>query len=122
MIILSVSDLTLGFGDRTVLSGVSFSVNEGDRVGVIGVNGIGKTTLLRAISGALDPESGSVFYARGKSLGYLAQNTAELGLTGQDTLLEHMIAAFPELTEAEERISLLEGELAAAHEIGRAHV
>lgn len=111
MVILSVSDLTLGFGDRTVLSGVSFSVNEGDRVGIIGVNGIGKTTLLRAIAGALIPEAGSVFSARGKSIGYLAQNTAELGLTGQDTLLEHMIAAFPELIEMEERISLLEKEL-----------
>ena len=114
MVLLSVSDLAIAFSGRTVLSGISFSVNEGDRVGIIGINGIGKTSLLRAINGSIMPESGSVFLAHGRSVGYLAQNTAELGLTGTDTLLEHMIAAFPELTAAEERIALLEAALAEA--------
>ena len=51
MIALSVSDVSLSFGMETVLKNISFSVNDGDRVGVIGVNGAGKTSLFRVITG-----------------------------------------------------------------------
>lgn len=112
MIVVSVSDLSLAFGEKEILSRVSFSVGEGDRLGIIGVNGAGKTTLLRAIAGEIAPESGSVFLANGTSVGFLAQNTAEVALTGNDTLLEHMTAAFPELLAAEAEIAALEEALA----------
>ncbi len=111
MIILSVSGLGLSFGGRAVLSDIGFSLNEGDRLGVIGVNGAGKTTLFRLITGDCVPETGSVFIARDKTVGLLSQNTAELGLFGTETLLEHMIAAFPELLALEKDIERLEGEL-----------
>ena len=51
MIILSTTDLSLRFGTTTVLENISFSINEGDRLGIIGVNGAGKTSLFRLITG-----------------------------------------------------------------------
>ena len=122
MIIISASGLSQSFGGRTVLSDISFSVNEGDRLGVIGVNGAGKTTLFRLLTGEQTPEGGSVFIAKGKTLGLLSQNTAELGLQGKETLLSHMIAAFPELLAAEARIAQLEDELAALSPDKRAEI
>ncbi len=113
MIVLSVSDLSLAFGTERVLSDVSFSVNEGDRVGVIGVNGAGKTSLFRVIAGEEEPSAGGVFLARGKSLGLLAQNTAERALTGKETLLAYLYAAFPELLSLEEEIAEAEAVLVA---------
>lgn len=112
MIVLSVSDLSLSYGTERVLTDVSFSVNEGDRVGVIGVNGAGKTSLFRVIAGEEEPSAGGVFLARGKSLGMLAQNTAERALTGSESLLTYMYAAFPELLSLEEEIAAAEGALA----------
>ncbi len=112
MIILSASGLSLSFAGRTVLSDIDFSVNEGDRLGIIGVNGAGKTTLFRMITGEYTPEAGAVYIARGKTVGLLSQNTAELGLQGTETLLSHMIAAFPELLSLEEEIAGLEDRLA----------
>ena len=113
MILLSVSDLSLSYGTEAVLSGVSFSVNEGDRVGVIGVNGAGKTSLFRIIAGEEEPSAGGVFLARGKSFGLLAQNTAERALTGSESLLSYMYAAFPELLALEEEIAVAEAALSA---------
>ena len=113
MIILSTSDLSLSFGGRTILSNISFSVNEGDRLGIIGVNGAGKTSLFRLITGEYEADSGSVFLSRGKTVGVLHQNTAEESLAGQDTLLSHMLAAFPDLLALEEKIRITEERLAA---------
>ena len=114
MIILSTSDLSLSFGGREILSGIGFAVNEGDRLGIIGVNGAGKTSLFRLITGEYTPDRGAVFIARGKTVGLLSQSTAEESLVGTDSLLAHMINAFPELLAAEATLSRLEDELAAA--------
>ena len=64
MIALSVSDLSLSFGAEVILKNISFSVNDGDRVGVIGVNGAGKTSLFRCITGEYSPDGGAI-HAKG---------------------------------------------------------
>ena len=74
MIILSTTDLSLRFGTTTVLENISFSINEGDRLGIIGVNGAGKTSLFRLITGEYTPDSGAVYVSKGKTVGLLAQN------------------------------------------------
>ena len=61
MIALSTSDLTLSFGTNVILKDISFSVNDGDKVGIIGVNGAGKTSLFRLITGEYTPDSGAVY-------------------------------------------------------------
>ena len=113
MIILSAQDLGYAVGDRTILQNISFSIGEGDRVGVIGANGAGKTTLFRLITGDYAPSSGQIFLARGRTVGLLAQNAAEAGVVDETPLLESMYLTFPHLLALEGEIARLEQELEA---------
>ena len=108
MIALSTSNVSLSFGAETVLSDVSFAVNEGERVGIIGVNGAGKTSLFRIITGQLQPDSGAVYVSRGFSVGLLEQNPDLTALPAELTMLEYMYTAHPELLELERQIALEE--------------
>ena len=74
MVIFSATDLSLRFGTVTVLENISFSINEGDRLGIIGVNGAGKTSLFRLITGEYTPDSGAIYVSKGKEIGLLVQN------------------------------------------------
>lgn len=113
MIILSVTDLSLRFGTATVLENISFSIQEGDRLGVIGVNGAGKTSLFKILTGAYTADSGAVYISKGKSIGILEQN-ADFGNENiGETALEHMYLAFPKLLCAEKRLEELEKELSS---------
>ncbi len=109
MAVISISDITVSFGTRVVLDRVGFSLEEGDHLGIIGVNGCGKSTLLKVITGELTPDDGQVFIGRGKSVGLLRQDDAfEVDLTAGDSPLSQMIAAFPELLAAEAELAELE--------------
>ncbi len=70
---IALRDVTLGYGRRTVLSGVELEVRRGGFLGVVGPNGAGKTTLLRALLGLLPPRSGTIERAPGLRLGYVPQ-------------------------------------------------
>jgi ATP-binding cassette subfamily F protein 3 len=71
---LSIHQLSKSFGVETILSQISFTVNAGERVGLVGPNGCGKTTLLRIIAGQERPDSGSVRFSPGSlRVGYLPQ-------------------------------------------------
>ena len=107
MTVLSVSGLTLSFGATPILENVTFGINEGDRVGVIGANGAGKTSLFRLLTGEYTPDRGSVTVLRGRTVGMLAQNT-DLSPLGNVSVLDYMIAGFPHLLETEEEIARLE--------------
>jgi ATP-binding cassette subfamily F protein uup len=76
--VFDVEDVTVTVGDRTLLDDVTWHVGPGDRIGVIGVNGSGKTHLLRLLAGTLHPTSGTVRIGRTVSTGYLSQDVAEL--------------------------------------------
>ena len=112
MIALSVSDISLSFGTDVILKDVSFAVNDGDRVGVIGVNGAGKTSLFKIISGEYTPDTGAVYLQKGHTVGMLEQNPDLTGLPGGISALEYMYTAFPELLSGERRILELESEIA----------
>lgn len=73
MSILTASKINKSYGVEQVLEDVSFTVNEGERIGIVGVNGAGKSTLFRIIAGEIPADSGELFFARDKSLGYLKQ-------------------------------------------------
>jgi len=111
MTVISASDLTLSFGVDTIFEDISFSLNENDKMGIIGVNGSGKTSLFRVILGEYTPDRGEVFIANGTSVGVLTQ-TGAFDADENDTPISVMYAAFPELTAAEERLAFLQGELA----------
>jgi len=111
MIALSTSELSLSFGGETVLKNISFAVNDGDRVGIIGVNGAGKTSLFRLISGEYSADGGAVYIQKGHTVGLLEQNPDLTSLPGEFTSLEYMYTAFPSLLQIEEDIKRLEDNL-----------
>ncbi|MBO5495062.1 MAG: ATP-binding cassette domain-containing protein, partial [Eubacterium sp.] len=73
MNILDVQNLSLSFGESSLFSGVSFDVKDGEKVGVVGVNGAGKTSLFKLVTGEYTPDSGSCFIAKNAKLGYMEQ-------------------------------------------------
>jgi ABC transport system ATP-binding/permease protein len=71
---LTVDRLSKSYGTRVVFDGVSFSIEDGEKVGFIGVNGSGKSTLFRIVAGEEGHEEGTLAFRRGMSVGYLAQD------------------------------------------------
>lgn len=113
MAVISVADLSVSFGTRQILDRVSFSLAENDKLGIIGVNGCGKSTLFKLITGELDPDAGNVFISGGKTVGLLTQDGAfEVDADAGDSALAQMISAFPELLAAEARLNELQQRLA----------
>ena len=112
MIAISINDLTLRFGTTTILEKISFSLEENDKLGIIGVNGSGKSSLFKLILGEYEAEEGNVFISKGKNVGVLTQEGAFTvsDLCG-DSALEQMYTAFPELLRMESRIAELEQQL-----------
>ncbi len=123
MIALSTEALSLSFGTKKVLEDVSFAVQDNDRLGIIGSNGCGKSTLLKLILGELEPDSGSIYISKDKTVGILRQDDAfadVLGVDGEATALEIMYASFPHLLRSEKRLSQLEAMLESGeYEEGR---
>lgn len=74
MNLINAEHLTHSFTERKVLDDASFILNEGEKVGIIGVNGTGKSTLLRMLAGIIEPDEGSISRKRGLKIGYLPQS------------------------------------------------
>jgi ABC transport system ATP-binding/permease protein len=74
--VLDAEELTVGVGDRVLLRDVSWQLGPGDRVGVVGVNGSGKTSLLQVLAGSIEPVGGKVVRGKTVRLGYLTQEPA----------------------------------------------
>ena len=105
MIILSCKDICKSYGIRDVLKDITFSINEGDKVGIIGANGEGKSTLFKIITKEISQDSGEIFIDKNKTLGYLSQN---LALDSDKNIYEETLSVFDELLNIEERLSSLE--------------
>jgi ATP-binding cassette, subfamily F, member 3 len=99
------------FGDRQVLKNVSFFLGESDRVGLVGPNGEGKTTLLKVIGGMLDPTTGDVHRARGVRIGYLPQDPPALTDT---TIHDAALTVFADLRRMETELHAMTDRLAGA--------
>ena len=93
-------NLKIGYGDKVVLSGVSFSIRSGERIGILGVNGAGKSTLVKAIVGELTPMSGELRRGQGLEIGYFAQHQLDQ-LRMDETPLEHLRHLAPDAREQE---------------------
>ena len=102
MPILASENLQHSFGDRIILDGISFSIEDGERIGLVGRNGEGKSTLLRALAGAFVPDSGRVNVQRGKRVGVLDQHPK---LTPGRTMHEEVISAFARIYELEHELA-----------------
>lgn len=111
--LVSSENLSFGFLGETLLENINFNLSEGDRVGLIGGNGEGKTTLLRLILGELDPENGVIFRKNGAKIGYLAQNG---GYDSYNTVYEEMLAIFEKDKLAIETLRKVEKAIAETDE------
>ena len=100
--VLSVNNLTFGF-DKP-LATLSFNVYRGDRIGIIGGNGMGKSTLLKTLVGKIPAISGSFSTGALVNIGYFDQQLAQI--RGSETVLDNMLSSFPSMTEFEARSAL----------------
>ncbi len=105
MISISCKNISLSFGTQLLLDNVSFSVEKGDKVGVVGVNGAGKTTLMKIITGKKSADKGDVFIEGGAKIGYLDQYAV---IDSDRSVLEEMLTNFSYLTDMKKRLDELE--------------
>ncbi|WP_308857414.1 ABC-F family ATP-binding cassette domain-containing protein [uncultured Oscillibacter sp.] len=100
--LLSAEHLSINFGSRQLLDDVNFYLNEGDKTGVIGINGTGKSTFLKVLAGVAEPDGGAITKNPNVQVSFLAQNPA---MEDEATVLEqvflHHDAQFRELNEYE---------------------
>ncbi|HWQ36234.1 MAG TPA: ABC-F family ATP-binding cassette domain-containing protein [Blastocatellia bacterium] len=100
-----LAEVAKSYGAQEVLRAVSFQINPGEHVGLVGRNGAGKTTILRLITGAETPDEGVVERMRGLRLGVLAQH---VDFRGAETVIDAAMAVFERLHEVEARMRELE--------------
>ena len=105
MIVLSCNNLNKSFGIDSILENVNFTVNEYDKIGIIGVNGTGKTTLFKIISGIYGYDSGDIYTSKDCEIGYLEQNT---NFHSENTILEEALEVFKDVIEMEKYLRDLE--------------
>ena len=101
MFIISADKLGVSFGEKVLFDKVSFSVNQGDKLSIVGVNGAGKSTLMRLLYDKSVPFSGNVFIAKGKTVGHLEQQSR---LNPDETVYEAALKIFRDLAEKEARL------------------
>ncbi|MGA9467137.1 MAG: ABC-F family ATP-binding cassette domain-containing protein [Exiguobacterium marinum] len=111
MSILTVQNLSHGFGDRAILNDVSFRLLKGEHIGLVGANGEGKSTFMNIITRKLQPDEGKIEWAKNVRVGYLDQHAVlERGMTIRDVLK----GAFQYLIDMETRIGELYMEMGDA--------
>ncbi len=96
--VLDVRDLSKAFGDKQVLDGVSLSIRRGERVAIIGANGLGKSTLLKICAGHLQGDRGEAAWGHETRVGYFAQDHREVMKHPAETVLNYLWASCPDET------------------------
>ncbi len=104
MIVIGCENISFSVGIKIILSDISFSLNEGEKLGIVGVNGAGKSTLLKIITGQTVPDSGNVFIQKNVRFGLLEQNAE---YDSENTVLDEMLGAFSHLIKTEKELNEL---------------
>ena len=100
MNVLDVQNLTLSFGENLLFSNISFDIKDKEKVGFVGVNGAGKTSLFKIITGQYTPDSGNCFLAKNIRLGYMEQHTC----SDNRTIWNELVSVFDDLIEIEKEL------------------
>lgn len=110
MALLSARDIGVTFVERTLFENVTFDIEAKDKVGFIGSNGTGKTTLLRVLSSELKPTVGELYIAKDAVVGYMHQHVLE---HPERTVLEELLSVFSRLADMEKRLEEIAREIEA---------
>ncbi len=113
MALVTATGLKLQYLGKTLFDGANLQIEAHDRLGIVGRNGTGKSTLLKLLSGQVEPESGDIVRARGLRIGYLPQ---ELSSRDQTSLIDSVLKAAPKKDELESRAEELARELETAED------
>ena len=106
--ILACQNICKTFGSRDLLKNASFHIEDREKAAIVGINGVGKSTLLKIIMKEIDADSGEVVIAKGKTIGYLAQHQ---DLAGENTIFDELFQVRQELLSMERRMRILEQEM-----------
>jgi ATP-binding cassette, subfamily F, member 3 len=115
MSILTASNLGLSFGAFDVFKGISFTLAKDQKIGLIGPNGVGKTSLLLILAGLMPATTGQYSLARGRRLGYLRQEAMDAFADRDNTVYDEMLTVFTVLREKQAHLHQLEEQLALEH-------
>lgn len=110
MLVLSCSNITKTYVIDTILDSLSFTVEDGDKIGVIGLNGSGKTTLFNILSGEIQQDSGDIYIQKDIKIGYLKQHTK---IESNKTVFDECLEVFLPLIKMEENLRTLEHEISS---------
>ena len=108
MIVISTNNVKLSYGIDVILKSISLSINEGDKVALIGANGAGKSSLFKILTKEIKEFEGDVFIDKTKTLGYLSQN---INLNPDLTIYDEALSIFRHLMDMEEKMLHLEEEM-----------
>ncbi|MDD6657739.1 MAG: ABC-F family ATP-binding cassette domain-containing protein [Lachnospiraceae bacterium] len=107
--ILSCHDLSKSFHEEILFSHCSFHIEDNEKAAIVGINGCGKTTLIRIILGLEKADEGSITFAKDKTIGYLAQNQDDMEQT--NTIYDELLTTKAHIIKMEQDLRLLENEL-----------
>src|SRR5690606_20432254 len=109
----TATELSHAYGAAELFHDLSLAVEARDRIGLVGPNGVGKTTLLLALAGLLEPSAGQVEQATGLTIGYLRQEAVLTFAGRENSVYEEMLTAFAALRQRESELAAMEAALAA---------
>ncbi len=112
MIRLQLESITKYFGDKLILDNISLSANDGEKIGIIGNNGAGKSTILNIISGAIDADKGKIHLSKNISVGYQKQIEKNTNLS----IFDYCLETYSDIFELEDKIKKLNEMIALDHE------
>lgn len=115
MIVLSCTNISKAYVVDTILENISFSVEDKDKIGLIGLNGSGKTTLFNILAGEIERDSGEIYIQKDLKIGYLKQH---VDLDSEETVFNECLKVFKPLIKMEKRLRSLEENISNLSEKG----
>lgn len=108
MILINASDLKKEYGERVLFDKASFAVNEGEKIGFVGANGAGKSTIFKIITGEIKSDGGELFISKDANIGYMQQHA---GLNTEKTLWAELMTVYKPLIDIENKLKSVESRI-----------